>query len=92
MALTLTEMHTRVSQMLMDTGEEIWPQAILDEAIRQALTAYSLAAPCEQSAVLMVPTRGDLDLSSLPGLAGVTAVHWPYAVDQATANRVTGWR
>ena len=43
MALTLTEMHTRISRMLMDTGEEIWPVSILDEAIRQALTAYSLA-------------------------------------------------
>jgi hypothetical protein len=92
MALTLTEMHTRVSQMLMDTGEEIWPQAILDEAIRQALTAYSLAAPCEQSAVLTMPARGDLDLSSLPGLAGVTAVTWPYRDELPTANRVTGWR
>jgi len=96
MALTLTEMHTRVFQMLMDTSEEIWPQAILDEAIRQALTAYSLAAPCEQSAVLTMPARGDLDLSSLPGLAGVTAVRWPYAADRVEAlqpaNRVTGWR
>jgi hypothetical protein len=82
--------------MLMDTGEEIWPQAILDEAIRQALTAYSLAAPCERSAVLTVPARGDLDLSSLPGLAGVTAVRWPYMADLPEAlhpaNRVTGWR
>jgi hypothetical protein len=85
-------MYTRVSQMLMDTGEEIWPQAILDEAIRQALTAYSLAAPCEQSAVLTVPARGDLDLSSLPGLSGVTAVHWPYDTDMPAANRITGWR
>ncbi|BCY16944.1 hypothetical protein hrd7_07930 [Leptolinea sp. HRD-7] len=96
MALTLTEMRTRVSLMLMDTGEEIWPQAILDEAIRQALTVYSLACPCEQSAVLTMPARGDLDLGSLPGLAGVTAVRWPYAVDRPEAlqpaNRVTGWR
>ena len=96
MALTLTEMHTRVSQMLMDTGEEIWPVPILDEAIRQALTAYSLASPCEQSAVLTMPARGDLDLGSLPGLAGVTAAHWPYAAGQPEAlqpaNRVTGWR
>jgi hypothetical protein len=89
-------MHTRVSQMLMDTGEEIWPVSILDEAIRQALTAYSLASPCEQSAVLTMPARGDLDLSSLPGLAGVIAVRWPYAADKLEAlqpaNRVTGWR
>ncbi len=48
MALTLTELHTRVSQMLMDTGEDIWPIAVLDEAIRQALAAYSLAFPCLQ--------------------------------------------
>lgn len=96
MALTLTEMHTRVSQMLMDTGEEIWPHAILDEAIRQALTAYSLASPCEQSAILTIPERGDLDLSSLPGMAGVTGVRWPYEPDNPEAlqpaNRVTGWR
>ncbi len=96
MALTLTEMHTRISRMLMDTGEEIWPVSILDEAIRQALTAYSLACPCEQSAVLTIPARGDLDLGSLPGLAGVTAVRWPYSADKPEtlqpANRVTGWR
>lgn len=96
MALTLTEMHTRVSQMLMDTGEEIWPVSILDEAIRQALAAYSLVSPCEHEAVLTLPSRGDLDLSSLPGLSGVTAVRWPYSPDLAEslqpANRVTGWR
>ncbi len=51
MALTLTELHTRITQMLMDTGEEIWTAAVLDEAIRQALADYSLAFPCLQEAL-----------------------------------------
>jgi hypothetical protein len=96
MALTLTEMHTRVTQMLMDTGEEIWSSTVLDEAIRQALSAYSLASPCLQDAVVTMPAVGDIDLSSLPGLAEVIAVRWPYQAGKSEAlqpvNLVTGWR
>ncbi len=96
MALTLTELHTRITQMLMDTGEEIWTAAVLDEAIRQALADYSLAFPCLQEAVVTIPAAGDLDLSSLAGLVDVIAVRWPYQAGKTEAlqpvNRVTGWR
>jgi hypothetical protein len=96
MALTLTELHSRVSQMLMDISEDIWPAAVLDESIRQALAAYSLAFPSLAEATIPLPASGDIDLSSLPGLADVIAVRWPFEDGKTEIlqpiNRVTGWR
>lgn len=96
MDLTLTEIRARVSRVLMDSGSEIWPADVLDEAIRQALSAYSQVFPCLRESVVNIPMDGDLDLSILPGLSEVVAVRWPYAAGKADAlqpvNRVSGWR
>ncbi len=96
MALTLNDLQTRVSRMLMDTGEDIWPETILDEAIRQALSTYSQVFPCLNSAEIATPSSGDIDLGNLPGLSAVVAVRWPYETGKTEAlqpvNRVTGWR
>lgn len=96
MALTLIETRTRVTHMLMDTGQEIWPVDVLDEAIRQALAAYSQVFPCLRETVVPIPAAGDLDLSSLPGLVDVVALRWPYTAGKAESlqppNRVIGWR
>lgn len=96
MALTLSELRTRITLMLMDTGEEIWPTDVLDEATRQALSAYSQSFPCLHETVLDMPATGDINLSSLPGLVDVVAVRWPYSEGKAEAlqpiNHVTGWR
>lgn len=96
MALTLTEIRSRVTHMLMDTGQEIWPVEVLDEAVRQALAVYSQVYPCLREAIVPTPAAGDLELSSLPGLVDVIAVRWPYMADKAESlqppNRVIGWR
>jgi hypothetical protein len=96
MDLTLTELRVRVTRLLMDSGSEIWPADVLDEAIRQALSTYSQVFPCLREAMINIPANGDLDLSSLPGLSEVVAVRWPYAEGKTEAlqpvNRVTGWR
>ncbi len=96
MALTLTETRSRVTHMLMDTGQEVWPVDVLDEAIRQALAAYSRIFPCLRETVVPIPAAGDLELTSLPGIVDVIAVRWPYTVGIAESlqppNRVTGWR
>lgn len=94
--MTLEDLRARVSRMLMDTGEDIWPEVVLDEAIRQALSSFSQVVPCLNSAEIAVPASGDIDLSDLPGLTGVTAIRWPYEAGKTEAaqpvNRVTGWR
>lgn len=96
MDMTLEDLRARVSRMLMDTGEDIWPEAVLDEAIRQALSSFSQVVPCLNSAEIAIPASGDIDLSNLPGLVGVIAVRWPYETGKPEAvqpvNRVTGWR
>lgn len=94
--MTLEDLRARVSRMLMDTGEDIWPEAVLDEAIRQALASFSQVVPCLNSTEIAMPASGDIDLGDLPGLTGVSAVRWPYEAGKAEAsqpvNRVTGWR
>lgn len=94
--MNLTEMRTRVTQMLMDTGEDIWTADVLDEALRQALSAYSNAAPCTQEITISIPATGDIDLSAVNGLVDVVEVRWPYQAGKAEAlqpvNRITGWR
>ena len=96
MVMNLTEMRTRITQMLMDSGEEIWPAEVLDEALRQALSAYSTAAPCTQEITVSIPATGDVDLSAVNGLVDVVEVRWPYQAGKAEAlqpvNRITGWR
>lgn len=94
--MNLTEMRTRVTRMLMDSGEEIWTAEVLDEAIRQALSAYSSAVPGTQEVTVSIPASGDVDLSAINGLVDVVEVRWPYQAGKAEAlqpiNRITGWR
>jgi hypothetical protein len=94
--MTLTEMRTRVTQMLMDTGMAVWSTEVLDEALRQALAAYSTAAPCTGEVTITIPVAGDVDLNAVSGLVDVIDVRWPYQAGKADAlqpvNRVTGWR
>lgn len=94
--MTLTEMRTRITQMLMDTGTVIWTNDVLDEALRQALAAYSSAFPCVNAVTISVPASGDVDLSAINGLVDVVDVHWPFSPGKADTlqpvNRISGWR
>ncbi|NMB55131.1 MAG: hypothetical protein GYA15_10570 [Leptolinea sp.] len=96
MAVTLENLLDRITCALMDTGVEIWPFNVLEEAIRQALGAYSQVFPCLRETTITIPASGDLDLSSLPGLCEVIAVRWPYEAEKNESrqppNRITGWR
>jgi hypothetical protein len=94
--MNLIEMRTRITRMLMDSGEEIWPGDVLDEALRQALSSYSTVAPCTREITVSIPAAGDIDLSAVNGLLDVIEARWPYQAGKAEAlqpvNRITGWR
>jgi len=71
-----------------------WPDALLDEGLRQALEEYSQALPLARETVIVLPGPGvEVALDGLDGLIDVVGLQWPYdslAVYQAD-NLVDGW-
>lgn len=97
MALTLAQYEARVSALLMDTANTIWPTATLDECLRLALHEYSDASPLQFETVITLPGDSrEIALAALTGLEMVSDVWWPYDSAATTEtwppNRVRGWR
>ena len=92
---TLATFRPRVAQILRDAAGRIYLDAALDEAIRQALDAYSLACPLEAETILTLERAGtEIDLSGVTGLLDVLSAVWPYdpAYPAWAGNRVRAWR
>ena len=90
---TLATLRDRVEQLLLDTGNSIWATGLIDEAIDQALSAYSEARPqvVKSSLALtaILSTNGrEIDISAVTGLVSVVDVWAPYlAADDKPARR-----
>lgn len=73
--MNITQYRTRILSLLGSTGPVSWPDTLLDEAVRQALDGFSLAAPVTRCDTLLVEEDGnDLDLSGLTGLVDLLSV------------------
>lgn len=96
MSSTLAQLEAQVSAILMDPTNAIFTTAVLDAALRMALSEYSDAAPLQMETVLTLPGDGrEIALSSVSGLVNVTEVWYPYDSTATTEtwppNRVRGF-
>lgn len=97
MPLTLAQYETQVSALLMDPTNAVFSTAVIDAAVRQALSGYGGANPLQTETVLVLPGDGrEVALSSLAGLIQVTDVWYPYDSDATSEtwppNIVGGYR
>lgn len=93
----LAAIRNRVEEMLMDTGNAIWTEDVIDEGLRLALDQYNLVKPLHMETVITLPGDGrEIALNAVTGLLNVLDVWWPYDSDAADEtwppNRVRGWR
>jgi hypothetical protein len=76
---TIADFRTRIRAILVDAGSAIYTDAIVDEALRQALDEYNQALPFENETVITLPGNGrEIALNGLAGLRQVTEVYWPF--------------
>ena len=96
MALTLAQYEARVSALLMDTANTIWPTATLDECLRLALHEYSDASPLQFETVITLPGDSrEIALAadrSRNGLRRLVALRFRATTETWPPNRVRGWR
>lgn len=79
--MDLSECHTRLQGLLGDTGTR-YSSALLDEAVRWALNAYSAAHPQIKTGVITAAGPGrEQSLAALPDLLTVLEVVFPYQSD-----------
>lgn len=93
---SLAELRDRVEQLLVDVSHLIWTSDLLDEALRQALDAYSAVNPLTAETVISLPGAGrEIALDGVDGLRQVLEVRWPYDSSLSESwppNRVRGFR
>src|SRR3990170_2923419 len=78
-AETLTTLRDRVELTLQDSTNAIWATGDIDEAIRRAISQYSVKKPFETiGTVTAASSTRELSLSSLTGLIRVLRVWWTY--------------
>ena len=90
----LTDFRTRINAVLVDTGATIYTTAIVDEALKQALSEYNDALPLAKETVLTLPGDGrEIALNGLSGLRRVLDVYWPFdsLAEAWPPNQVRGW-
>jgi hypothetical protein len=79
MTATLSTLRDRVEDILADATNAIWTTGALDEAIRRALEHYTKECPYHRIGTVSISADGyEVDLSSLSGIVGVTAIWCDY--------------
>lgn len=87
---TLTTLRDRVSVLLCDVDNARYDEEVLEEAIRQALDAYSERMPARQIITIDVTAPGrEIDISSAPD-GTIERVWWDY--DAGDADSAPRWR
>ncbi len=87
---TLTTLVDRVSVLLFDVVRARYDEEVLEEAIRQALDAYSERMPARQIITIDVTAPGrEIDISSAPE-GTIERVWWTY--DAGDADSPPSWR
>ncbi|MCJ7736046.1 MAG: hypothetical protein MUQ10_01855 [Anaerolineae bacterium] len=90
MATTLTTLRDRLEHTLQDAGNAKWTTNQLDEAIRQALAAYSEHLPHRAvTSLLLVAAGRELDISTIT-YRTIERVWWDY--DSAAPDHPPHWR
>ena len=90
MATTLTTLRDRLEHTLQDTGNTKWTTNQLDEAIRQALAAYSEHIPHRAITSLTLTADGrELDISTIT-YRDIERVWWDY--DSTAPDHPPHWR
>lgn len=90
----IADFRARILAVLVDAGAAIFTNAIVDEALSQALSEYNEALPLAMETVLTLPGAGrEIALNGLAGLRRVTEVYWPFdsLSEPWPPNRVRGW-
>ena len=54
----LAGLRDRIEEMLMDTGNAIWTEDVIDEGIHQALDQYNGVNPLTMETVITLPGDG----------------------------------
>ncbi len=76
---TIADFRTRIRALLVDAAGAIFSDAIVDEALRQALDEYNEALPLGKETVIDLPGDGrEIALNGLDGLRQVMEVYWPF--------------
>ena len=90
MATTITTLRDRLEQTLQDTGNAKWTTNQLDEAIRQALAAYSEHLPHRAITTLDVSSAGrEISISTIT-YRSIERVWWDY--DATNPDHPPHWR
>ena len=94
-SLTVADLRSRVSVLLMDVSSDIWDDDTIDEALQQALAEYGRARPLGVETVITLPGDSrEIALDGLSGLQQVSGVWWPYDTTDGEAwppNKVKGF-
>ena len=90
MTTTITTLRDRLEQTLQDTGNIKWTTTNLDEAIRQALAAYSEHLPHRAiTSVTLSSTGREIDISTVT-YRDIERVWWDY--DASDPDHPPHWR
>ena len=90
MATTLTTLRDRLEQSLQDTANIKWTTNDLDEAIRQALAAYSEHIPLRAVTSIELTSAGrEIDISTVT-YRNIERVWWDY--DVTSPDHPPHWR
>jgi len=90
----IADFRIRILAVLVDAAGAIYTNAIVDEALSQALSEYNEALPLDMDTVLTLPGDGrEIALNGLAGLRHVTEVYWPFdsLSEPWPPNRVRGF-
>lgn len=85
--MNLESVRERAALFLMDANRLVWPDTVLDEAVRHALEDYSRACPQVRSCETAAGADGTLGLSGLAGFSGLLALRYPLEGE----NSLRGW-
>jgi len=90
MATTLTTLRDRVEAILEDATNTKWAEAAVDEAIRQALHAYTLHLPHRGITTVELSADGrEIDISAI-AYANIERIWWDY--DSSSPGHPPKWR
>ncbi len=91
----LAAMIDKVEALLMDSTNATWDTDTITGALRRALQEFTINYPAEVEDVLELEAAGrEIDISSLTGVNGITALWWPYdsSAENWPPNKIRGWR
>ena len=94
MPFTLTDARADLDALLATAVDAAtWTSALKDEALRAALSAFSLLGPVYESTVTLAAGGAEQALAALiPGLLTVEALAWPWADGLPLDAQAVAWR